>query len=230
MSQTPKLVKAELREIEWTDDQQVREINLDETRVKVQFNPETVRLNYSIQSAGGDQRGGSASQFAGAGITKLALDLWFDATVPLADGSMQQEGDVRRLTEKVVYFVTPQPKGDEWIPPGVRLIWGTFLFDGRMDSLNETLEFFSEDGRPLRAQVSISITSQKIQFEFGEQGPPGAAGVTGIPGTEPLVQAGEGDTLQGMAGPNWEPVARANNIENPRHIPQGTMLNMRPRR
>jgi hypothetical protein len=229
MSQTPNLVKAELREIEWTDNQEVREINADKT-VTVQFNPETMKVNYSVQSSGGDQRGGSASQFAGAGTTKLSLDLWFDATVPLADGSMQEEGDVRRLTEKVVYFVTPQQRDEEWIPPGVRFVWGSFLFDGRMDSLNETMDLFSEDGRPLRAQVSIGITSQKIQFEFGEQGPPGAAGGSGTPGTKPLAQVRDGDTLQSLAGRNWQSAARANDIENPRRVSPGTMLNLNPDR
>ena len=35
----------------------------------MQFNPETLTVTYTNQSAGGDQRGGSALQFVGKGTT-----------------------------------------------------------------------------------------------------------------------------------------------------------------
>ena len=97
MPEPIKLLKAELREISWDDQQQVQE-GYSEKTVQVQFNPETLKVNFSNQA--GDQRGGSAVQFVAAGSTKLSLDLWFDVTVPLPDGSMQPDGDVRKLTKK----------------------------------------------------------------------------------------------------------------------------------
>lgn len=234
MPQPAQLVKAELREISWDDSQQVQEGDPENT-VQVQFNPESLKVGFANQKAGGDQRGGSAVQFVGAGTTKLSLDLWFDVTRPLADGSLEENGDVRRLTKKVAFFITPvkaEGEEDKWIPPGVRFIWGTFLFDGVMDSLNESLEFFSEDGKPLRAKVSIGLSRQEIQFQFGSQQSPGLPSST-APGTRPQQQARQGDTVQGMASRSgrpeaWKDVASANDIENPRQIPPGTLIDANP--
>jgi hypothetical protein len=231
MPQPANLVKAEIREINWDSSQQAQEINSDKT-VKVQFNPETLKVNFSNQKSGGDQRGGSAVQFVGAGTTKLALELWFDVTAPLPEGE-EDVDDVRRLTQKVAYFITPKPvegENDKWIPPGVRFIWGTFLFDGVLDSLDENLEYFSEEGKPLRASVSISLSRQEIQFEFGNQQAPGL-GSEGAAGTTPMQQANAGDSLQDLAGragkaSNWKDIASANGIENPRQLAAGTLLDI----
>jgi len=200
----------------------------------VQFNPETLTVTYTNQSAGGDQRGGAAIQFVGKGTTKLALELWFDVTEPLPDGSREPSGDVRKLTEKVNHFIKPKPaegEEDKWIPPGVRFLWGTFLFEGIVDSITERLEYFSADGKPLRANVSLSLSSQEIQFQFGRARP----SATGRPGpdTRALTPAQGGEPLQQMVAKtgssDWRSVAEANGIENPRLIPPGTpiSLNMR---
>ncbi len=219
-----KLVKAELRQIKWNDSQQAQEIKKDKTIV-VQFNPETLKVAFANQSSGGDQRGGSAIQFVGAGTTKLSLDLIFDVTAPLPGD--EAITDVRKLTEKVNYFIKPEPTSDrqKWIPPGVRFIWGTFLFDGIMDSMNETLEYFSEDGVPLRAAVSISLSSQTIQFQFG------AGGSGGNAGESPLNAAKDNQSVQQMAaesgqGKDWKNIAAANNIENPRLLAPGTLVDL----
>lgn len=230
MPEPERLLKAELREITWDQQQQVQE--LDKV-VPVQFNPETLKVAFSNQSAGGDQRGGSAIQFVGAGNTKLSFDLWFDATVPQADGSMVD--DVRRLTKDVVYFITPKESGEEdkFIPPGVRFLWGTFLFEGIVDSVNENLEFFSEDAKPLRASISLSLSQQEIQFKFGNQAASGLP-TTPSPGTEPLQQAQQGDTVQDVAGrqgnpEDWPAVAENNDVDNPRMLEPGTPLDARAR-
>jgi Contractile injection system tube protein len=225
MPQPPNLTKAELREIRWDRRQQVQ---LLDKRVPVQFNPETLKVSFSNQKAGGDQRGGSAIQFVGTGTTKLSLQLWFDVTAPLPTGSVDAQGDVRRLTREVAYFIMPREQVGEnkYIPPGVRFVWGTFLFDGVMDSMDENLEFFSEDGKPLRASVSINLSRQEIYFKFNEQ----QAGNTGTPGTRPQQQARAGDTVQKVAAragrqQDWKSLAADNGIENPRQLAPGTLLN-----
>ena len=53
------------------------------------------------------------------------------------------------------------------------------------------------------------------------------------PGTRPLAQANSGDTLQGMAdsqgkGGDWQGIAAANGIENPRMLRPGQLINMNP--
>ena len=104
----PKLEKAELREL---DAEFKNEINADKN-VVVQFNPDSLKVSFANQlqtpSGAGDQKGGTARQFVGAGTTKLAVQLWFDVSAPQPPGS--NETDVRKLTQKIAYFITPAKK------------------------------------------------------------------------------------------------------------------------
>lgn len=229
MPEATTLAKAQLVEIELGDgDNPSREANLDAT-VTVQFNPETLKVGYSNTMEGGDQTGGSAVQFVSKSSTKLSVELWFDAS------AMADEDDVRRLTKKVNNFITPAPRGEGMAPPAVRFAWGSFLFEGVVDSMDETLELFSADGRPLRAKVSLSISSQDIQFH--EPPPPSSGG--SVPGTSPQQQARDGDSLQTMMGRNaggrsggadgWQSVASANGIEQPRRLAPGTFVDLAAR-
>ncbi len=223
-----KLEKAELRQL---DAELKNEINPEKT-CKVQFNPESLKVAYANQiqtpQGAGDQKGTPARQFVGAGTTKLTLQLWFDVTQPSSDGK-PQETDVRRLTQQVAYFITPKEEGGNFIPPAVRFVWGSFQFDGLMESLEESLEFFSSDGRPLRASMSLNLSQQKItEFKFRDAAGPGKQKT---PGTRPLAQAAAGDTLQNMAdgqgkGKNWQGIAAANGIENPRLLQPGQLLDL----
>src|SRR5262245_26406104 len=167
-------------------------------RVEVQFNPETLKVTFAnqlVQPEGGDQASGNAGrQFVGAGTTKLALQLWFDVT------AMEEDpvDDVRRLTRKVIFFMTPQ-KSDadrkQRVPPGVRFLWGSFIFDGMVEGLEQSLEFFSPDGKPLRAAVTLTLSQQKILETTFE----GDGRVPAQPGQQPLNSAKSGDSLQNMA-------------------------------
>ncbi|MCG8459188.1 MAG: hypothetical protein MI919_23170 [Holophagales bacterium] len=224
----PKLLqKAQLQEIRWNAGQEVEEVTRPFT---VQLNPETLKVSFSTQSSGGDQRGGGAKQFLGNGTTKLSFELWFDVSAPQPDGDSFD--DVRRLTKKVVDLITPKEKdGKKWVPPGVRVLWGTFLFEGVLDSVNENLELFSEEGKPLRANVSLSLSKQEIEFRFGNQAPTQAPGA-GAAGTGPLEPARDGDTIQDVAargghGDDWQGVAEANDIDNPRRLEPGTPIDNR---
>src|SRR5690606_22887285 len=123
------------------------------------------------------------------------------------------------------------------VPPGVQFQWGTFLFKGIVDSMSETLELFSEDGKPLRAGMQLSLSKQDLKFEFGAArgGGPGTTGPDGAgggrpAGTQPLQMARAGDTIQAAAAragvSDWKGVAIANGIENPRLVSPGALLNL----
>lgn len=226
MPQEPTIERAEIREIRWLDGRDEPEEVTETTPVRVQFNPQTLKVNYSNQKAGGDQPEGSAVQFVGRGTTKLAVDLLFDVTVPPEGDDGEAVDDVRKLTEKLFYFMKPKPtdEEDKFVPPGVRFIWGSFLFDGVMDSMNETLDFFSSDGRPLRATVSIALSQQELIFRFNEQFQGGA-------GTQRQTEARSGDSVQQLAARqgrpgDWKAIAAANGIENPRNLAPGLRLSL----
>jgi len=228
MPDSVKLEKAELRQL---DADFKNEINPDKT-CKVQFNPDSLKVSFANQiqtpQGAGDQKGTPARQFVGAGTTKLTLQLWFDVSQPSSDGK-PQETDVRKLTEKVAYFITPTEDGKKFVPPAVRFVWGSFQFDGLMESLEESLEFFSSDGRPLRASVTLNLSQQKItKFVFRDTAGPGQQQT---PGTRPLAQANSGDSVQNMAdsqgaGDDWQGIAAANGIENPRMLQPGQLLDL----
>lgn len=253
MPDVTHLAKAQLREL---DANFTNEIN-PENWLTIQFNPETLQVSLAnsvvTPEGGGSQTGTPTMQFVGAGTTQLTAQAWFDVTVPsfagasgdpLAAGgaaqasmgmaSLGQIDDVSKLTQKVAFFITPKQDAQDpnkFIPPAVRFLWGAFQFDGIMNSLNESFEFFSHDGRPLRASVTFTLAQQKIQH-FTTNTASASAGsspATSGTGTTPLVQAPAGSTLQSIVdregrGANWQAIAAANGIENPRHLRPGQFI------
>lgn len=201
-------------------------------RITVQFNPESLKVSFANQiekpEGAGDQKGSPAIQFVGAGTTKLTLQLWFDVTQPVSEAATPKGEtdvkDVRKLTQEVAFFITPVEDGKKFKPPATRFLWGSFQFDGIVESMEESLEFFSPEGRPLRASVSLNLTSQKItKFAFAD--------LKDQPGTKPMTQAPANSTVQGLAdsqgkGDNWQAIAAANGIENPRMLQPGQLLDM----
>jgi hypothetical protein len=225
------LAKAQLVEIKWDAKQKQADKVPGGKTVVVHFNPQTLKLTYANENKGGDQPGGNAKQFVGSGTSKLAIELLFDTT--------ESNGDVRKVTSDVAYFIQAQPQQNQKnkrVPPGIQFEWGTFIFRGVVDSMQETLEYFSEEGIPMRATVSLGISRQDIEFLFGTAAPPtpsgapaGAAG--GNPGVEPLTPAGPGDSVQRMAGRNgnsadWRAIAAANNIDDPLRLSAGALVNL----
>ncbi|MCX7789850.1 MAG: LysM peptidoglycan-binding domain-containing protein [Chloroflexaceae bacterium] len=237
MPERQTLVSAELRELNADFSEKS-----DGKRVAVQFNPENLKVTFSNQIAtptgSGSQEGSPARLFVGAGSTKLAVQLWFDVTA-LAPEAERVE-DVRELTREVIYFITPIPDGDHFRPPATAFIWGSFSFAGIVDSIEETLEFFAPDGKPLRAGLSIQMSQQRIPSYVPGRGvpqtpPPGAQGGPGgrPAGASPLTQAPAGASLQRLAasqGADWRAVAAANGIENPRQLTPGQLLDLAARR
>src|ERR1051325_3306454 len=218
LSNTQKLAKAVLQEV--STGKKPKPINPDKD-CEVQFNPESLKVSFSNQISKPEgapaKKGKPPTQFVGQGTTKLSLQLWFDVTALLPE--QKAETDVRNLTKKVSYFITPKPgeSAEKMIPPIVRFSWGSFQFDGIMESMEQSLEFFSSDGRPLRASVTIGLTQQEItEVKPLPLKPPGVE----MPLTRPLTQAPAKSSVQSIAdsqgkGDNWQDIAAAKNIENP---------------
>jgi hypothetical protein len=213
--------------------------------IEVQFNPDTLRVSYSNQVIQPSQPGNAApngTQWVGQGTTRLALTLIFDVAA-----AGHSDGDVRQATKLVVALITP---GDattidegtgsgEAKPltvrpvPRVRLKWGTFKFEGFVDTIEETLEFFSPDGRPLRSTMALALSTQEISHLYGDAAgaaPAGAPAVT--PGSVPLAPAPARVPLQALAdgvgaGASWPQIALNNKIENPRRLPTGQLIDLR---
>jgi Contractile injection system tube protein len=146
--------------------------------VEVHFNPAS--LVYSVENSVAQQSGGPkkvqyVAQFSG----KLTMDLQFDST--------DTGSDVRIDTNKVALFMQasgtaqaaaqtaapPSANGGAQssppkAPPVLEFQWGSYTFQGIMDSFKETIDFFSADGIALRALVSIGLSRQDQVFDEGQ--------------------------------------------------------------
>ncbi|MDX1811882.1 MAG: hypothetical protein R3240_08045 [Gammaproteobacteria bacterium] len=123
----------------------------DNKTIEVHFNP--VSLQYvianTLKKVG---RGDSAKQQVSKSTGKLTMTLIFDTT---------HEGyDVRSDTIKVARYLKPVNKD----LPIVKFVWGTFSFQGMFEKYQETIDFFSAEGVPLRASLNITLASQDIVF------------------------------------------------------------------
>jgi hypothetical protein len=239
------LERAKLIEISWKEDNTVQLHLLNST--VVQFNPASLKVSYSNRVQTKDQNTPSSRQFRGRNASRLSLELIFDASGAETTGIQ----DVRQMSGRIAAFLKPleQPPGQmslgntlaqsnqgEKTPdsvPGVRFLWGTFVFDGVLESMDETLDFWSEDGRPLRSTVAISVEGIHYHPSYNPvatttQGAmPGALAA----GTMQPFPTPRGKSLQAMvtgAGlkADWKAIAAQNSIEDPRHIAAGTLLNL----
>jgi hypothetical protein len=181
------------------------------TPLTVHFNP--LSLVYSVENSNPPQSGGPkkvqyVAQFSG----KLTMDLQFDTT--------DTGADVRTVTNQVAMFMqasanataaaagsappsgssnssAPPPKA----PPVLMFQWGTYQFQGIMDSFKETIDFFSADGVALRALVSIQLSRQDNVFDEG-------ANLSGPTSAGSLVPSSSGDSALSMATRGGDPSAQ----------------------
>jgi hypothetical protein len=199
---------------------------LMDQKIQVQFNPETLKLSYTVTvkaDTGSKNSASQAAQQSSSSSAKLAVDLVFDTTDIFED--KQDGADVRvQFTSKIVSaFVAPANPATATpgkpVPANPCLfLWGTYQFAGLVDSYNETLEFWSASGVPLRASVSISLTENRYNL-------------TGVPGrvpgqAQPLPPGSQIGPALSAAGANpadWRGAALANGLESPRFSAGGSI-------
>lgn len=205
----------------------------------VHFNPASLVYtleNTVAQQSSGPKKTQYVAQFSG----KLTMDLQFDTT--------DSGADVRTFTNQVALFMqasgnasaaaqnaAPQTSGGSSgpppkAPPVLQFQWGTYIFQGVMDSFKETIDFFSADGVALRALVSIGLSRQDKVFDEG-------ADLSGPTAGGSLVPTAAGDSALSAATRGGDPsaarqLASDNGLESMRftggsalQVNQGTQLN-----
>lgn len=168
--------------------------------VAVQFNPATLRIQFSNRSSTGGGAGAPARQRAGEGSTTVSFDLHFDTA---DEGSAGAPLSVLTKTSQVERFVRPRgtAPGEE-APPRVQFEWGGIKVQGVMESCSLDLELFAEDGTPLRARCGVQIKGQDPSYTLAPSGAGAGAGApggglgSGLAGA--LAAAAQG--LPGLAG------------------------------
>ena len=185
-------------------------------RVYVQFNPE--KLDISLTNNFTQSSGDSPTQLVDEATAQLSLELQFDTTDTGVD-VRQSTGDIAAFLKPLDVTMETQQKKQKPPPKVVVFEWGAIAFPGYIDSYSESLEFFSADGVPLRAKVSISMTQQERSFEprsrdnpdTGEDEPFSTSGVNSDPFGGYSV-----DVPTAADQPLDNATAAANGIENPR--------------
>lgn len=191
------LAKASLTELTVGSDPQP----IEKTAIKVQFNPTTLRIQMANNVDAGATTGKQVTQHISTRSATLTLDLVFDTA---DEGSTAQPVDVRDKTRTVARFIISTIKdGKLAAPPKVRFHWGTIVFDGVMTTFTEDLDFFSAEGTPLRAKVSIGIREQNTKLEHPVTGQTdrdgGALGTSGSGSADRTGVAIGGETAADFA-------------------------------
>lgn len=182
----------------------------------VMFNPEEYSLNkdntFAAQAIPG--LGSPILQFVHGNLRTLEMELFFDTT--------DRRTDVRNETQKVVDLL--KIDRDLHAPPVVRVAWGTLQLRCVLTRANQKFVKFLEDGRPMRARVTVTFSEfvdlEREAREVNRQ----TADFTKV------YTVRRGDTLSGIAArfyenPTlWRPIAIANGIDDPRRLAVGLEL------
>jgi hypothetical protein len=199
----------------------------EDSWISVQFNPASLKVTLSNTLKDSNSGGGQskAAQFVDKSESTLAIELVFDTSVLDAENLSETDGtqtllhkDVRLQTQKIASeFMKPQDaeSNQPKAPKRCRFQWGSFSFIGMLSSYNETLDYFSAEGVPLRATLALSFKQDNYQFDIidlkdalRQQGRLAADG-EGVSAVDANVAANR-DPKQ------WRDTAMYNGMENPR--------------
>ncbi len=144
-----------------------------ELYMDVMFNPETYSVDsgaeYSSSAAPGKFEDGL--QFTKLSTRRLNLELIFDTmnrpsrfseditiSSQLKDVFADSSPDVSEYIKKLHKLIETEKSGmDVFPPPVVVFAWGSFSFQGVIESFKENYTMFQRDGSPIKATVSLSI-------------------------------------------------------------------------
>ncbi|ACE85729.1 hypothetical protein CJA_3050 [Cellvibrio japonicus Ueda107] len=131
------------------------------------FNPASLKVTLANSISENQRNSNSrAAQYVDKSSSSLTVELIFDTSMGPESDKKKLE-DVRQYTGKIANeFMKCDKVGDKNAKPKrCMFIWGSFKFVGIMESFDETLDFFSREGMPLRATVSIKMSESRFQFE-----------------------------------------------------------------
>lgn len=212
--------------------------------IPVQFNPNSLRITYSNTLRAEPGANQQAPQFVDKSESNLSVQLIFDTSIagimrveptPNPDASNANQSsdenfnatnhpanaDVRVLTQKIAdAFMKPvveEGSDDKRVPKKCQFEWGSFIFRGFISSYNETLDYFSPEGIPLRATLALTLKEESFQFERSNQ----AANQRATPKFSSANSASgvaQAATANKKNPKNWRDTALLNGIEDVRAI------------
>jgi hypothetical protein len=184
------------------------------------FNPEEYTINQDNNFAAQAIPGLSAPllQFVHGNMRTLEMELFFD-TYEEKDNSKR---DVRHVTNRFLKLM--EIDSELHAPPVLVFSWASLQFDCVLARASQKYIMFLEDGRPVRARLTVTFNeyvdpereAKKINRQTADFSK--AHVVT------------QGETLMGIAAKfyrnpqQWRPIALANGLDDPRAIFAGQTL------
>jgi len=209
----------------------------------VQFNPTEFSLDKGVQLAEIAIPGLDSPllQFVRGQTEKLSVELFFDTT---DSGTGAGAASVTKLTDPIYSLTKIEPAGHA--PPIVTFAWNAAFpgvdlpetagnqrrnsFRGVVESCRQKFTYFSPEGVPLRATLTLSIREYKtLDEQIAELN-------LSSPDRSHSHVAQRNDSLARLAGRyyrkpgEWRAIADANDIDDPRRLEAGRFLRFPPTR
>jgi hypothetical protein len=184
--------------------------------IKLHFNPEKYKLSRTNTFAEIAIPGLETPpiQYVRGGSRTLTMELYVDTTDTLEDVHSKYVSDIEGLMKKNEKLHAP---------PIVSFFWAEDVFTGVMQTLDINYLLFHIDGKPLRAQLTVTLKEYRPEAskEDAKQTSPDVE-------KRYVVRAGE--TISSISAAvfrdpaDWREIALANGIVDPRHLDPGTVL------
>ncbi|VAW60034.1 FIG00613121: hypothetical protein [hydrothermal vent metagenome] len=192
---------------------------------EVMINPSAYTYDKTVDfnSQGSIGRDGKNLKYNQVKEDKVGFDIIIDGTgvvnLPIPGiGSDDVATQIENLNGVLGY------DGSEHEPKYSRLVWGSFIFFGRMTSMSTNYTLFKPDGSPLRAKVKLkfsgSVSDQQEKLETNKSSPD----------LSHVIEIKAGDTLPQLCNRVYKDpsyyidIAKVNRLENFRQLIPGERL------
>ncbi len=194
------------------------------------LNPSEYDHSYNITYNKSEAIGQLASdmKFSSIKPQSLKFSTLLDGTGAIADsgGSSKDVKDQVKALKAIVYNYD----GSEHQPNYVRVLWGSQIFFGRLDSMSVDNTLFKPSGEPLRAKLKMSFSGFMSKEEEALRANRSS------PDLSHLLEVKAGDTLSLLCYQIYKDssyyleVARVNNLTDFRDLKPGSKLHFPPLR
>lgn len=216
----------------------IRPINgcCKDQEIKVLFNPAeySIEKGNTFQSTSLPGLSTPVTQFVTGNADTLTMDLYFDTyTKSSRHPKVVQREDVRNYTRKITNLMEIDPTLHA--PPIVEFTWGPPIgtpkseqFKAIIERVSQKFTYFLDDGTPVRATLSVTFKEYRTVKDQLKHLKCESADRT------KLREFKEGDSLWLLASKEyndpqqWKVIADHNQLDNPRLIAPGSLLELPP--
>ncbi len=206
------------------------------TEFEVLFNPAeySIEKGNTFQSTSLPGLSTPVTQFVTGNADTLTMELYFDTYAKSSrHPKVTKREDVRHYTRKIANLMEIDPTLHA--PPIVEFTWGPPIgtpegvqFRGIIEKVSQKFTYFLDDGTPVRATLNVTFKEYKtVEEQLAELKRQSTDRTK-------LREFKEGDSLWLLASKEyndaqaWKVIADHNQIDNPRLIAPGSMLELPP--